>query len=1097
MLSPIHQAFEALVPRQSSPTIELPLHTRGPTNAPRILAIVGFLTGLSALLVVLRYYVRLFILRRFDIEDGIILISQACAFGVLACFVGETHHGLGHYSIDIGLEDFEPLSKWTFFHAIVIVLGISAVKISLAFFLLRFTSHNTFIKRFIIGALVFLILFTIACVLTLIFQCLPVSAAWDFAQKATATCYSPKTYLAIGEFNSAINIATDFVFATLPVFMFYNIQVNKRTRASLMGILSLGYLACAAAIAKTVYQSRVFDEKDAWRDPKFLIWNCVELNVGIIAACFPTIKPLVKSVIGSTWSLASNSRSRKRTNNAYYGQSSSHALGSMRRSRLEHEAQKYNVHIDADRTSLSASEGGSEENLASRPPHLQRLSSSRILRTTECSTGAMGDAARLPVLAPASVGTPRVVEISTFEHRRHIAVTACSECRAKKRKCSGKSPCTACVSLGIECLLDSDRRLVGTKRRGAEMKSKNLTLKKKVQSLENETRSSSRHLPGLPRAHAGAYEMGKIRYEPSETCARHVQGTVSTDSVEQTGTDSVSVLKDSSSDRSAEDWNSIWAIFERVRNSAPADLFKVVNAIRSSSDPTLAAQYLQQVSLGQLADALVGLSNLAAEYKLISSPRLPALCEEPILFAPAKPWTTVTDSDRLVSHLLSLYFTWDYPCYTWFDQHLFLADMIAGQSRFCSPLLVNAVLANACLYSYSLRRPWDRFKEMDMCIRFLSEARQLWISHPQPTLTSIQALIVMNLTYNCLGKDKIGWSCLAAAIQMANELKLYEPLSGVRSAGSVEPAWNRAHAVTAWGLFEWQALAASVVDDSPRLDHPPFYEIPYSNAEVLDHSQRWHPYPFSGPLYPSRVFSTVRARFELSAVINDVTEFILDSRHAVSTVESFMLIHERLANWYIELSPALHPSKNAPPHIFIMHLHFHLGVVALCRPILSSGGKPSPSVLSISNKAKLATREIIFLFKQTFGWKSASNFLNHALTYGAFNAIPFAKDGDPRWRQSLETCISGLWYISFSFPVCRYLFRAIQHTLVAAGFADTDLCPEVTRILRYFTRNVWKKSLLETLESRYPSFDPQNNLRTVEDLLQSVESLALNDRNDG
>lgn len=92
-----------------------------------------------------------------------------------------------------------------------------------------------------------------------------------------------------------------------------------------------------------------------------------------------------------------------------------------------------------------------------------------------------------------------------------------------------------------------------------------------------------------------------------------------------------------------------------------------------------------------------------------------------------------------------------------------------------------------------------------MCIRFLSEARQLWISHPQPTLTSIQALMIMNLTYNCLGKDKVGWSCLAAAIHMANELKLYEPLSGVHGAGCVEPSWNRAHAVTAWGLFEWQA----------------------------------------------------------------------------------------------------------------------------------------------------------------------------------------------------------------------------------------------------------------------------------------------------
>jgi hypothetical protein len=229
------------------------------------------------------------------------------------------------------------------------------------------------------------------------------------------------------------------------------------------------------------------------------------------------------------------------------------------------------------------------------------------------------------------------------------------------------------------------------------MESKNSTLKKKVQSLENEAQSLSRHPPDVSTAHDEACETAVIRYESSETRARDVQGTSSTDSVGKTGTDSVSVLKDSSSHRSTEDWNSIWAMYERVRNCAPADLFKVVNSIRSSSDPTLAAQYLHQVSLGRLADAHVGLSNLATEYKLISSPRLQALCEEPILFAPAKPWTTITDSDRLVSHLLSLYFTWDHPCYTWFDQHLFLADMIAGQSRFCSPLLVNAVLALACV----------------------------------------------------------------------------------------------------------------------------------------------------------------------------------------------------------------------------------------------------------------------------------------------------------------------------------------------------------------------------------------------------------------
>ncbi|KAE8416456.1 hypothetical protein BDV36DRAFT_297015 [Aspergillus pseudocaelatus] len=362
----------ALLPRQAAAaSVDHPNDSR----APHILAIIGSLTGLSGLLVALRCYVRLFVLRKFLPDDGVIVVSLLCAFGVLACFVGESHHGVGLYSDDIKPGDFQILSEYMFYHAIVIVLGISLVKVSLALFLLRFASPNKSLKRFIIGALVFLIIFTIACILTLIFQCLPVRAAWDFSLRQNARCYSMKTYLSIGEFNSAINIATDFVFATLPAFMFYKVQVNKRTRVSLMGILSLGYFACAAGIVKTVLQSQIFDEPDPYRECQYLIWNCIELNVGIIAASFPTIKPLVKSVIGTTLSFTSGVRSGKRNGQGYHGRSS-YIMHSLQQNRTVNEDQKYSVQIGT----LDGSDRGSEENLTQRP---RRGSLSRIIQTTE------------------------------------------------------------------------------------------------------------------------------------------------------------------------------------------------------------------------------------------------------------------------------------------------------------------------------------------------------------------------------------------------------------------------------------------------------------------------------------------------------------------------------------------------------------------------------------------------------------------------------------------------------------------------------------------------------------------------------------------
>lgn len=66
---------------------------------------------------------------------------------------------------------------------------------------------------------------------------------------------------------------------------------------------------------------------------------------------------------------------------------------------------------------------------------------------------------------------------------------------------------------------------------------------------------------------------------------------------------------------------------------------------------------------------------------------------------PAKPWTTVTDDDSLVSYLVSLYFTWDYPFYAFVDRDVLSKHFNTGNvhSDFCSPFLVNALLSNACV----------------------------------------------------------------------------------------------------------------------------------------------------------------------------------------------------------------------------------------------------------------------------------------------------------------------------------------------------------------------------------------------------------------
>jgi hypothetical protein len=84
------------------------------------------------------------------------------------------------------------------------------------------------------------------------------------------------------------------------------------------------------------------------------------------------------------------------------------------------------------------------------------------------------------------------------------------------------------------------------------------------------------------------------------------------------------------------------------------------------------------------------------------------LSDIPVYKVPAKPWVTVTDDDELVSHLISLWFTWNNPFYNFVHRETFIRDMQAGQldCKYCSPLLVNAILAEASVSIPSSTRFW-------------------------------------------------------------------------------------------------------------------------------------------------------------------------------------------------------------------------------------------------------------------------------------------------------------------------------------------------------------------------------------------------------
>jgi hypothetical protein len=139
---------------------------------------------------------------------------------------------------------------------------------------------------------------------------------------------------------------------------------------------------------------------------------------------------------------------------------------------------------------------------------------------------------------------------------------------------------------------------------------------------------------------------------------------------------------------------------------------------------------------------------------------------------PAQPWTKLTTDDALVSHLVTVFLNYSNVYWRYVEEDLLLHSMQRGlPSDFCSPLLVNAICALACLsseHSAAFIRPDDLMSRGE---QFHKEALRLWIlERGKASVTNIQALVILCTGAGFRGEDKLGASLLTVAVRMNRDL---------------------------------------------------------------------------------------------------------------------------------------------------------------------------------------------------------------------------------------------------------------------------------------------------------------------------------------
>ncbi|KAH7007783.1 hypothetical protein EDB80DRAFT_719119 [Ilyonectria destructans] len=256
---------------------------------------------IALVIVILRSYTRIFIIRNFGLQDAFMILSVLCALlgGTVTIFM-QIPYGLGHHQDTIPDADFIVFNQLSFVQSIVpLIGGIAFLKIAVALELTKLKGNALAWYNTILWCLiVFVSAYTLMAWLTFFLFCRPMARYWD--PNIEGTCYSVDLFTKFGLMNTGFNIFTDVAFATLPVPIVWTLKMPLKTRLYLVGVLSLGYVAVTMGILKAVAQIGYNPLGDITYTYDIQFWGLLQLNLGISAACGPSLKPLFKNILKLT-----------------------------------------------------------------------------------------------------------------------------------------------------------------------------------------------------------------------------------------------------------------------------------------------------------------------------------------------------------------------------------------------------------------------------------------------------------------------------------------------------------------------------------------------------------------------------------------------------------------------------------------------------------------------------------------------------------------------------------------------------------------------------------------------------------------------------
>ncbi|GAB1314624.1 hypothetical protein MFIFM68171_04834 [Madurella fahalii] len=257
-----------------------------------IIAILSVASVLSTLAVGLRIYCRAFMLRSFGWDDGLILPAQVLTLASAVAIGLEAKYGLGRHVWMMPDENYFPYMKSFYSSIVVYNVAVCLTKISILLQYRRIFS-NTMLRQIIFYGLCFLTCWGITLSILLPLVCVPTAAFWD--DSVDGFCLDSAT---IWYVMAGVNVVTDFTIFTMPIPVISSLHLPARQKAMLLIVFTLGVFPCAVSIYRIRTLAAAAKSTDpTWDNVDAATFSFLELTVGVIAICLPTLRPVLVSAM--------------------------------------------------------------------------------------------------------------------------------------------------------------------------------------------------------------------------------------------------------------------------------------------------------------------------------------------------------------------------------------------------------------------------------------------------------------------------------------------------------------------------------------------------------------------------------------------------------------------------------------------------------------------------------------------------------------------------------------------------------------------------------------------------------------------------------